>query len=287
MRKIALLIIMGFSIFFLFGCEEVRSLAKKYHYQYKESLIKEEQKVEMVQKEDNKPVDEMENAATLDDHWHSKYKTQELSKSQNNTIEEEESANKIPDETRETEESKLSLNTNYSQEELVEKVLGILKEANNYLKGRDVEATPKTESNTVNKRKKNIMDKIKYQSSLLGVDTKLALAVAKVESDFNPRAVSSADAIGIFQVLPSTGRESFGVKRWELFDEDININVGLRHLRRLIRLFGEDLSLALAAYHCGEKRVISSGYQIPDITSTKGYVRKVKKEYHRLLAKAI
>jgi len=283
MRKIALLVIMGFSIFFLFGCDEVKSLAKKYHHQYKESLKKEEQKMRMGQKEDNKPAEEMGNATDLNDHQHSKYRTQEVSR----TGKEEGSSHKTLAETRETEESNSGLNTNYSQEELVEKVLGVLKEANNYLKGRSVKNTPKTESNTANKGKKHIIDKIKYQSSLLGVDPKLALAVAKVESDFNPRAVSSADAIGLFQVLPSTGRESFGVKRWELFDEDININVGLRHLRRLIRLFGGDLSLALAAYHCGEKRVISSGYQIPDITSTKRYVKKVRKEYQKLLSRSI
>ena len=66
----------------------------------------------------------------------------------------------------------------------------------------------------------------------------------------------------------------YGVTRRELFDEDINIQVGLYYLRAMLNRF-EDRDLALAAYNCGPNRVIEAGYKIPRIRETRNYVRRV------------
>jgi len=123
-------------------------------------------------------------------------------------------------------------------------------------------------------KSENIIDKIKKYAALEGVDPKLCIAVAKVESNFDPEAVSSKGAVGVFQILPSLAAR-YGYRPEDLFDPDLNIRLGVRHLKELLRRF-RDVSLALAAYHAGVGRVIRSGYRVPRIRKTMEYVRKVK-----------
>jgi soluble lytic murein transglycosylase-like protein len=102
-------------------------------------------------------------------------------------------------------------------------------------------------------------------------------AVIRVESAYNPRAVSRAGAQGLMQLMPATARR-FGVH--DPFNPVENIRGGSRYLRHLLTLFNNNYSLALAAYNSGENTVIRYGNKIPPYRETQDYVRKVLKLYH-------
>ena len=107
------------------------------------------------------------------------------------------------------------------------------------------------------------------------LDHKLLDAVVKVESSYDPNAVSRAGAVGLMQLMPETA-ETLGVRnRW---DPRQNLDGGARLLRRLIDRFGE-VELALAAYNAGEGAVIRHGNRIPPFPETRRYVKKVMKAY--------
>lgn len=96
-----------------------------------------------------------------------------------------------------------------------------------------------------------------YESALKeGVDPELGFRLVYVESRFNPRAVSSAGAIGLAQVMPSTARiYTPGVTRDDLFDGTVNLRIGFRYLRHLLERYEGNLQLALLAYNRGPRRV--------------------------------
>jgi soluble lytic murein transglycosylase-like protein len=104
-----------------------------------------------------------------------------------------------------------------------------------------------------------------------GVPEKLVLAVIQAESGGNRWAVSPKGARGLMQLMPQTA-SLLGVR--DSFDPAENIDGGVRHLRRLIDRYGNDLRLALAAYNAGENAV--GQYRgVPPFAETQGYVRKV------------
>jgi hypothetical protein len=104
-----------------------------------------------------------------------------------------------------------------------------------------------------------------------GVDAALVEAVMRVESAFNPRAVSHKGAQGLMQLMPHTATR-FGVKN--AFDPEQNILGGTRYLAWLLEQFGGDVSLACAAYNAGEKVVLRYG-GIPPYRETREYVTKI------------
>lgn len=108
-----------------------------------------------------------------------------------------------------------------------------------------------------------------------GVDPNLVRAIVKVESNFNPRAVSRKGAMGLMQLMPSTAR-SLNVAN--PFDPAQNIEGGVRHFRSLMDTFGGDLELSLAAYNAGAKAVQKSG-GVPNYTETQDYVRRITDLY--------
>jgi soluble lytic murein transglycosylase-like protein len=112
-------------------------------------------------------------------------------------------------------------------------------------------------------------------SATYGVDEKLLKAVAKAESNFNPSAVSSAGAIGIMQLMPSTAA-GLGVS--DSFDARENILGGAKYLSKLLSKYNGDTSLALAAYNAGSARVDEYG-GIPPYAETQNYVKKVLAYY--------
>jgi hypothetical protein len=103
------------------------------------------------------------------------------------------------------------------------------------------------------------------------VDPNLVRALVKVESNFNPRAVSSKGAMGLMQLMPATAR-MYEVRN--PFDAAQNVDAGVRHLKGLLENFGGDVPLSLAAYNAGQGAVERSR-GIPPYTETRNYVRRI------------
>jgi soluble lytic murein transglycosylase-like protein len=111
------------------------------------------------------------------------------------------------------------------------------------------------------------------------VESNLLRAVIVVESGFNSRAVSKRGAMGLMQLMPATAAR-FGASN--PYDPRENVRAGARYLKFLIDRFGQDVSLALAAYNAGEEAVARNGGQIPPFTETMAYVPRVLKIYSML-----
>ncbi|MBI1735200.1 MAG: transglycosylase SLT domain-containing protein [Candidatus Rokubacteria bacterium] len=112
---------------------------------------------------------------------------------------------------------------------------------------------------------------VREAAARYGVPEKLVTAVIRAESGFNPYAVSPKGARGLMQLMPQTA-SLLGVR--DSFNPAQNIDGGVRHLRRLIDRFANNLPLALAAYNAGEQAVTT--YRgIPPYPETQGYVQKV------------
>jgi soluble lytic murein transglycosylase-like protein len=108
------------------------------------------------------------------------------------------------------------------------------------------------------------------------VDPNLVRAVVKVESNFNPNAVSRKGAMGLMQLMPSTARQ-LNVKN--PFDPEQNVDAGVRHLKQLLESYGGDVKLTLAAYNAGAGAVArSSG--VPHYAETQNYVRRITNLYY-------
>jgi soluble lytic murein transglycosylase-like protein len=85
-----------------------------------------------------------------------------------------------------------------------------------------------------------------------GIEPELGFRLVRVESVFNPSAVSPAGALGLTQLMPGTAREfEPNVTREQLLDPDVNLRIGFRYLRTLIRTYKGDLKLALLVYNRG------------------------------------
>jgi soluble lytic murein transglycosylase-like protein len=113
-----------------------------------------------------------------------------------------------------------------------------------------------------------IIDKVAKEQ---GVDASLVKAVIQVESRFEPRARSSAGAVGLMQVMPQTARQ-YGVTGRRLYDPRANIEAGIKHLKSLMDHL--PLHLALAAYNAGEGAV--QRFQgVPPYPETQKYVSTI------------
>ena len=111
-----------------------------------------------------------------------------------------------------------------------------------------------------------------------GLDSALLHAVISVESRYDPKIVSRAGAVGLMQLMPETARR-YGVT--DSYDAVQNLHGGAKYLRDLLRLFNNDVSLALAAYNAGENAVIKNGNSIPPNRETTTYVPKVMGYYRK------
>ncbi len=114
-------------------------------------------------------------------------------------------------------------------------------------------------------------DMIALSARRHGVDPALLAAVAEVESNFDPFAVSHKGAEGLLQLMPATARR-FGVQ--DSFDPEQNVEGGAQYLEWLLSRFAGDESLALAGYNAGEGAV-DRHQGIPPYRETERYVGKV------------
>jgi soluble lytic murein transglycosylase-like protein len=122
----------------------------------------------------------------------------------------------------------------------------------------------------------NIDAAIEEAAARHNVDPNLVRAVVKVESNFNPNAVSRKGAMGLMQLMPSTARQ---LKVADPFDPAQNVDAGVRELKRLLENYGGDIKLTLAAYNAGAGAVArSSG--VPHYAETQSYVRRITNLYY-------
>jgi soluble lytic murein transglycosylase-like protein len=108
-----------------------------------------------------------------------------------------------------------------------------------------------------------------------GVDSALVKAIIKVESNFDPAAVSYKGCKGLMQLHPETATR-FGVT--DIFDPTQNIEGGTKFLRFLLDYFKNDVTLAVAAYNAGENAV-ARFRGVPPYRETRDYVRKIAALY--------
>ena len=118
---------------------------------------------------------------------------------------------------------------------------------------------------------------IKKAQKKYGVEFSLIKAVIKVESQFNPEAVSKKGAKGLMQIMPDNYK-NLAVK--DPFNPSQNIMGGTLYLQRLLKRYENKLPLALAAYNAGPQAV-DKYKRIPPYKETQNYVRKVMKTYSR------
>jgi soluble lytic murein transglycosylase len=103
----------------------------------------------------------------------------------------------------------------------------------------------------------------------------------KIESSFNPKALSNKGAQGLMQLMPNTAKD-MGVKN--SYDPEQNIYGAARLLRILANRFNGDLVLTLSAYHAGGGAVSKEG-GIP-YEQTAQYVRKTLNAYYGYMKEA-
>lgn len=120
-------------------------------------------------------------------------------------------------------------------------------------------------------------DIIEEAASANNVSSSLIKAMIKVESNFNPNAVSPKGAKGLMQIMPGTMRD---LNIENPFNPYENVMGGSKYIRDLLRRFNNELTLALAAYNAGPG-MVEKYKNIPPFEETIGYVQKVL-HFHRM-----
>jgi soluble lytic murein transglycosylase len=102
---------------------------------------------------------------------------------------------------------------------------------------------------------------LKRSSAANGLDPYLVASLIRQESEFNPSAVSRANAVGLMQLLPKTGKsvaKEVKLKRYnasQLYTPAVNMQLGTRYFKGMVDKFGGSFEYALAAYNAGSERV--------------------------------
>jgi len=129
------------------------------------------------------------------------------------------------------------------------------------------------------------------------IDPLLSFAIIKAESNFDEKAVSTSNAIGLMQLLETTAEEIAikelqieNFKKDDLYTPETNIKIGLNYFKKLLREYDYSVNLALAAYNAGtgnvkkwiEQGIIQkNGEDIENIPfkETNNYIRKINRNY--------
>lgn len=124
---------------------------------------------------------------------------------------------------------------------------------------------------------RQVIEMVRKLAPEYGVYPRLAMAIIRTESNFNPGAVSPKNAQGLMQLIPETA-ERFNVRK--PFDPEQNIRGGLAYLRWLLAYFKGDVALVAAAYNAGEGAV-NRFAGIPPYAETQGYVKRIREIFKR------
>ncbi|MFO7600191.1 MAG: lytic transglycosylase domain-containing protein [Candidatus Desulfacyla sp.] len=130
-------------------------------------------------------------------------------------------------------------------------------------------------------REKQYLPIIQTAAKRTRIDESLLMAVIKVESNFDPEAVSPKGAMGLMQLMPSTA-SSLGVAN--PFNPTQNVHAGAEYLSQCIYTF-QDMELALAAYNAGP-HLVGQLKKVPPYPETRDFIRNVflyRKIYDGLL----
>ena len=115
---------------------------------------------------------------------------------------------------------------------------------------------------------------INEASEKYSVPKDLIKAVIKQESNYMPNAISSKGAIGLMQIMPSTGA-LLGIEDKEtLKDPYVNIMTGTKYLSQMLNRYDGRLDLSLSAYNAGPN-LVDRLQRIPNIDETKNYVKNI------------
>ena len=188
----------------------------------------------------------------------------------------------------------------YQEEGLYHRALATLKHAIPGYYSLDVGALPRPYWETLFPRP--YWTELRMYARQNELDPYVVASLIRQESEFNPGAVSSADALGLMQLMPNTGRKvahDLQVRRFsneQLLTPNFNLQLGTRYFRTLVDHFGGRLEYALAAYNAGTDRVqgwmADGSYRGPDefvesipFTETREYVQAIMRNtaiYRRL-----
>jgi soluble lytic murein transglycosylase-like protein len=146
-----------------------------------------------------------------------------------------------------------------------------MEERDGILYVRNVEPPARTVATRVSSASDSYGQLIREAAERHAVAAALVESVIRVESNFEPRAVSPKGARGLMQLMPATAAQ-LGVRN--IFDARENIEAGVRHLRYLMDRYQGNTSLALAAYNAGVDAVARYG-GIPPYAETRAYVARI------------
>lgn len=133
------------------------------------------------------------------------------------------------------------------------------------------------EFNSGNDKQRQLAELVRRLAPEYGIEPRLALAIARTESNLNPDAVSTKNAQGLMQLIPETSVR-FNVRK--PFDPEQNVRGGLSYLRWLLAYFRGDVALVAAAYNAGEG-VVNRYLGIPPYAETRGYVQRILEVFRR------
>lgn len=119
-------------------------------------------------------------------------------------------------------------------------------------------------------------DIINEMGKKYNVDPKLLKCIIKQESDFNSNSLSSAGAAGLMQQMPANAQEYNVTDR---FDPSQSIAAGAQEIKKNLKRYNGNLSLALAAYNAGPGNVDKYG-GVPPFSETQNYVKQIFKTYY-------
>lgn len=140
-------------------------------------------------------------------------------------------------------------------------------------KVQKVDQTSSVTSSSAGSDRVDLKEIFQRASAKYDISYDFLVAVAKAESDFNTKCVSSAGAEGIMQVMPEE-QKGLGIK--DPFDAEQNIMGAAKLLKAHLKKFNGDYTLAAAAYNAGSGRVQKYG-GVPPFTETQNYVKKIQK----------